>query len=168
MLTYNHMLSVTPSDVRGRARKVTATITKAELVNRGGKKGYKFSAKGRAATEKVYYEVTVELYPEKQTNLKTNKPSANPNARSREAKQDKGIQQIETPNDNMECFVKCQCPAFIFKSAWVLWKNGSSELGECENKPPYITNPEMTPYVCKHIFKIAPMALKALQQIATD
>lgn len=147
MLTFNHLLSDTPSDVRARSKKVHAVISKAEVIKRGGKKGVKFSASGRAATEKIYYACEVELYP------------ATINEKN-------GIQTIEAIDANTECYVHCQCPYHTFHFEWVLWKNGSGPLRQSTNKPPHITNPQMIAGVCKHLYRIMPLALKALKQIS--
>jgi len=151
MVTYNHILSDTPGDVRKRSRKTTVSITGAQIVKRDDKKGVKFQATGRAHTEKVYYNVEIELYPDQIANKPTDKP---------------GVMRVEHPNDNMECFVHCTCPFFTFHCEWVLWKNGSSDRRQADDKPPYITNPDMKVGVCKHLFKGMPLALKALKKIA--
>jgi len=151
VLIYNQLMAETDAGVRKRSRKTTVSITKAEIVKRGDKKGVKFQATGRAHTEKVYYNVEIELYPEQIANKPTDKP---------------GVMRVEHPHEHMECFVHCTCPYFTFHNEWVLWKNGSSDLRQSENKPPYITNPDMATGVCKHLFKGLPLALRAVQKIA--
>lgn len=152
MLTYVHIISETPDDVRKRAKMVTSIVSSASIVERGGKKGIKFVAKGRAATEKVYYDVLLELYPKK--------------VKSKEIGD-----EYSKVGDHTECFMHCQCPYFLYNCKWVLWKNGSSDIKiepKCDNAAPHITNPQMIPYPCKHLFSLMPKALKALQKISID
>lgn len=150
MLSYVHIISETPSDVRKRSRSVTSIVTGANIVERGGKKGVKFIAKGRAATEKVYYDVLLEMYPKK-------------------SKEKAEGDEYKKVGDHTECFVHCTCPYFLYHVKWVLWKNGSSDIKmepQCDNAAPHITNPQGVPYVCKHLFSLMPKGLKALQKIA--
>lgn len=142
------LLSNTPSEMRKRSKSVTTTITKAETSMRNGKKGIKFTAKGRAATDKVYYDVMVELYPDMLPSKKD------------------GVLRYEALDDHTKCYVECTCPAQVFNFEWVLWKAGSSPRRHATNKPPHITNPDMIPGVCKHLYKMLPLALKAMQKIS--
>lgn len=148
MLTLRQLLAKYPYNkalFNERKAKVTSSITKAEVIKRNGVEGIKFHATGRASTEKVYYKIEFELYP---------KPISTKN----------GIEKFKNVDMDTHCWVKCGCPFFLFHSAWVLTSlYGSSELGDCEDRPPKITNPEMKPYVCKHVHAIAQKALKALQ-----
>lgn len=148
MLTYKQLLRIVPykrSVFNSRKHAVHTSITKAEIIKRGKKEGVKFHATGRASTDKVYYSVELEMYP---------MPIHSSN----------GIDRFRNVDENTPCWVFCTCPFFKFHSAWVLSTNyGSSELKDCDDKPPKITNPGMKPYVCKHLHALMPSALRALK-----
>lgn len=151
MLTYKQLLRIIPykkSVFNDRKNKVHTSVTKVEVVGRGGKEGIKFHATGRAHTEKVYYPVEIEMYPAIIASAK-------------------GLERYKSANEDTHCWVKCGCPFFKFHCAWVLSTNyGSSELGDCLDRPPKITNPEMKVYVCKHLHAILPIMLKQIQGLA--
>jgi len=57
---------------------------------------------------------------------------------------------------NLPVEVKCDCPAFNFWLAHVLWKHGS-HLGKPKSRikpPPNIRNPRQVPTFCKHVFGV--------------
>lgn len=148
MLTVQELLVNTPSEVIKKSRKVRADITSVKKVQRNGKTFLEFNMKGRAITDKVYYDLTILIY----TARKKNK---NPN-----------VLEYEKPDKFSPVWVRCTCPYFMFYVEWVLAKEESTTLRRTtDNKPPNIKNPQRIPYVCKHLYRALPLALDVTKKI---
>jgi hypothetical protein len=61
------------------------------------------------------------------------------------------------------------CPYFMFNNEYALNKVGSSSIKYCNGEPPKKTNPKNIPYLCKHLYSIAPKVVaKALEVSKKD
>lgn len=134
----------TPADVIARSRQTTVIImNKVKRIYDDGLETVVFQAKGRAHTEVIYYELTIEMFP---TEIH------------------KDVYQ--SPGENNPAWVQCSCPFFLFNCEYALARVGSSEIKFSNGKAPLITNQRMVPYFCKHLYKAAPLVLKEAQRLA--
>lgn len=60
-----------------------------------------------------------------------------------------------------ECWVHCSCPFFKYNLEVVLSKSKNSSVIKSNGALPVVRNPDMVPYLCKHIYKAYPKAIKA-------
>ena len=157
MKTLEQMMSNTPSDVVERSKKTNARILRSSSSRKKDVETLVFVIRCQANTEKTFYDVTVELYPtEVHKNVFVNPGFKNP------------------------AWVHCSCPFFLFNCEYALVKHGSSDFlkhnsktGDVpkfsNGKPPVVTNPKLVPYLCKHLYRAAPEAVKrALENSKTD
>jgi hypothetical protein len=61
--------------------------------------------------------------------------------------------------DNLPVWVYCTCPAFRYYSEVAVKNQGNSDVIESDGSYPKQNNPNMEPYVCKHIFATAKQAM---------
>lgn len=148
MLSLRKLMTNTPSDVVQRARQTTAVVMAIETKKSKEMNTLFFKIKCRGHTDTQYYEVLIELYPEEHRKNTYEKVS------------------FDNP-----AWVKCSCPFFRFNVEYALAKAGSSELdyiyksldgspNRLKNPKPAITNPREIPYLCKHLYKASPAAVK--------
>jgi len=64
-----------------------------------------------------------------------------------------------------ECWVHCSCPFFKYNLEVVLAKTGNSSVIKSNGDLPVVRNPNMIPYLCKHINK---SYAKAINEKATE
>ena len=62
--------------------------------------------------------------------------------------------------ENPDVWVHCSCPLFKFSLETCLAYHGSSEIKESNGRYPRIKNPDMDPYLCKHLVAIMARAKK--------
>ena len=60
-----------------------------------------------------------------------------------------------------ECWVHCSCPFFKYNLEVALAKTGNSSVIKSNGDLPVVRNPDMIPYLCKHINKSYTKAIKA-------
>jgi hypothetical protein len=61
--------------------------------------------------------------------------------------------------NSLPVWVNCTCPAFRYYSEVALTKSQSSDIIESDGSLPRKNNPQMEPYICKHLFATAKMAM---------
>lgn len=143
MKTLRQLINSTPSDVAERSRNTIVVIMGGvKRIYDDGLQTVVFKAQCRAHTERVYYEVLIEMYPTEIHQNVFKKPS------------------LDNPT-----FVKCQCPYFLYHCEYALARVGSSEIDYSNGKRPLITNPNNIPYLCKHLYKAGPLVVKEAQKI---
>lgn len=154
MKSLAELIRNTPRDVVTRSRHVVVWDLKVTHGVRNGAKGMIFTGKGKARTERIFYDLTVELFPPERTVLHD--------------PEEKGmrLRLFDCPAQDLPCFVKCSCPFFLFNVEVALARVGSSEIDYSNGKKPYITNPRMTPFLCKHLFSAAPIIVRKFQEAA--
>ena len=144
------MMTNTPDEVIERSRKVAVDITsvKKAISKSTGQTMLAFNMKGRAITDKEFYDLTIVFYVNKKS----------------EGEKEITFEQVD---QWAPTWVRCSCPYFKFFVEYVLDRNGSTVLRKnvTDNKPPKIRNPEEIPYVCKHLYKALPMALAAAKKV---
>ncbi len=143
MLTLKRLMDNTPRPVQDRAKLTNAQVIHSEIVGRSSKYGVHVVVRCDSNTEETHYDTVVEFFPPPITQKEYEKPTLN------------------TPT-----FVKCSCPFFLFHCEYALTRSGNSEIDYSNGKRPVIKNPNQTPYLCKHLFKAAPAALRMSQSVA--
>lgn len=143
MRTLYQLMKNTPPEVVARSKQTSATVMKASRLRKRDLDAIVFTVRCRAITEKVFYDVVVELYPNEVHRNVWEKPSV-----------------------GLSAWVKCSCPYFLYHCEYALAKFGSSEIDYSNGKPPHIMNPNQTPYLCKHLYRAAPEAVKAAQSVS--
>lgn len=152
MLTVKELMQNTPRDVRTRSKQTMFSVTKIWKKNlKNDKTALIFNSKSIAATEKVYYDQTVVLYPD-YYEITTESGEE--------------VKQFEVPNLDHLCWVHCTCPYFMFYNEWVLSQHGNTTLTNSINRPPHITNPGQLAYVCKHLYRGLPDIVNMMRQLS--
>lgn len=64
-----------------------------------------------------------------------------------------------TNANSLPVWVNCTCPAFRYYSEVAVTKKGSSDIIESDGSLPRQNNPQMEPYICKHLFATAKIAM---------
>lgn len=65
-----------------------------------------------------------------------------------------------------KAWVHCSCQDFMYRNEYLLSQLRATEQFFVENRPPLITNPDMIPYVCKHIIRALPKAFMVVKEFA--
>ena len=61
--------------------------------------------------------------------------------------------------NDLPCYVTCSCPAFRYYSEVALVKQNNTDQIDSNGQFPKINNPNMEPYICKHLFATASRAM---------
>lgn len=130
MKTLRQLMQNTPLEVRTKSQQTTATVISAKKAVKKSLNALVLTVRCKAITEKVFYDVVIELYP---TEVHKN--------------------VYERPSLDLPTWVQCSCPFFLFHCEYALARVGSSEIKYSNGKPPYIKNPKYVPYLCKHLYK---------------
>jgi len=147
MLTIQDLLVNTPPQVRQKSKKVRAEISSVKKVQSKDKSYLEFTLKGKAITDKVYYNLTIRIFT------------------TRRGKSG-DVAEYNSVGKFSPVWVRCTCPYFQFFVEWVLAQTENTDLRKItDNKPPNIRNPDRIPYVCKHLFKALPLAVEAAKGI---
>lgn len=150
MYSLEALMNKTPGEVIERSRYVTVVLKgKPTMKKRGDLNTLQFvvtcTAKTDAPTnaftkvtqKKQTYDVVIEFFPT-------------------EMKKD----VFAYPNSKAAVWVQCSCPFFFYYNMYALARVGSTELtGEHNGQRAYIKNPENHAYLCKHLYKAAPLCL---------
>lgn len=67
--------------------------------------------------------------------------------------------------NDLPVWVNCTCPAFRYYSEVAVTKKNSSDIIESDGSLPRQNNPQMEPYICKHLFATAKMAMDKRRSI---
>lgn len=68
-----------------------------------------------------------------------------------------------------KAYVFCGCPDFKFRNEWLLAdRYRATDKFQVEDRPPYITNPDMVPYLCKHLIRCIPRAFKQVKKFSRN
>jgi hypothetical protein len=153
MKTLRELMNFTPADVRSRAKKTSASVIGVSRISKKQREGLAFIVRCKAITEKTYYDVKLEIFPD-------------PKGFTAHEKTGQTAIVYKMPRDSDPSWVQCSCPYFLFNCEYACAKHESSEIKYSNGKPPYITNPRQIPYLCKHLYKAAPAALSAIQHLA--
>lgn len=153
MKSLAELIRNTPRDVVTRSRHVNTWDIKVTHGVRKAAKGMIFTGRCHAKTERIFYDIAVELYPPERTVLHDPQSKERPRL-------------FDCPAMDLPVFVKCSCPWFLFHCEVALARVGSSEVDYSNGKKPYITNPKMTPMLCKHLFAAAPIIIRKFQEAA--
>ncbi len=148
MKTLNQMIQNTPRDVVKRSSFVSASLLgNVKMIKKKALNALVFTARCVANTPRqykekptptnTYYDVVIELYP-----LEVHH------------------NEFIKPNLDMDAWVKCSCPWFLFNAEYALAKVGSSEIDYSNGRPPVVTNPHTLPCLCKHLYAAIPLVLK--------
>jgi hypothetical protein len=141
----------TPKDVIGRSSQVRVGRMKVVQSMRGTQHTFVFDAASNAITEKTFYDIRIELFADPIKGME-------------------GAPVYHMPTADSPCFVSCECPYFLFNCEYALTKSGNSEIHYSNGRPSYITNKakfgKFLPFLCKHLYRAAPVALKACQDKA--
>lgn len=143
MKTLQQLMNNTPQDVIDRSKKTSATVLKVTKTMKKDMQALQFLVRCRAITEKIFYDVIIELYP---TEVHMN--------------------VFKRPDYDNPSWVKCSCPFFLFNCEYALASVGSSEIDYSNGKPPHITNPKKVPFLCKHLYRASPEAVNKMKAIA--
>lgn len=155
MLTTRTLMSLTPKKVRDRSSRPEILIIKDDL------RYLAYGAKNQ--TRRVFLKVS----------LHNDESSGRPYSvaiRSSGTEKDQ-TNYLVKPDTKM--WVHCSCPYFFYYLEVVLSRLGSSTISKDNQAPlprtsnkalPMVTNPELRPYICKHIWA----ALAALLKIDRD
>lgn len=151
MISLQKLINNTPSEVRGRARDVTAVVSGVSLGEKVSGKvkiaTIVFTGKGKAATDADWWEFSIELYP---TEIHQN--------------------IFEKVSASNAAWVKCSCPYFHYKIKHVLWKKDSTSITTKFDRgamaPPTITNPGGIAYLCKHLYAAQAAVIRRAQDLA--
>jgi hypothetical protein len=143
MLSLIKLIRNTPGDVIERSSKTSVSKVRVKSSKSRGLNTLVFVATCQAITEKIFYDVTIELFPT-------------------EVHKD----VYENPSEKNPAFVQCDCPFFLFHCEYALAKSGNAEIKFSNGKRPAVTNPKNVPYLCKHLYRAAPLVIKAAQDLA--
>lgn len=134
-----------------RSKAVSVDITSIKKTVKGGKTYLELNCRGRAITDKVYYDLTILFY-----------------AGSKQVKGPGGnkILQFEPVTEYIPTWVRCTCPYFMYYCEKVLDDNGSTTLKYSDGTNPHILNKDQIPHVCKHLYRGLPLALDAAKKVA--
>lgn len=61
--------------------------------------------------------------------------------------------------NDLPVWVNCTCPAFRYYSEVALTRKNSSDIIESDGSTPTQNNPRMEPYICKHLYATAKVAM---------
>lgn len=145
MVSLQRLLDNTPADVKARAKNVTIDNLKVFATKKKDMQAFQFRSQAKAHTEKIFYDTVLEVYPN-----------------------EVHLNVFEKPDYKHPCWVQCSCPFFLFNCEVALAKVGSSEIQYSNGKKPAITNPKQVPYLCKHLEKLAGLAIPAFRARATN
>lgn len=144
MKTLRQLKGNTPADIVANSQKTSVYAIKMSHKKDKGLDTLVIYAKGfHAATDKLEYDLEIELYP---TEVHQN--------------------VFKKPGLDSPCVVKCTCPYFHCYVRHALMKVGSTVIGNGKFEkgalePPLITNPRMVPYLCKHLYRAADKVVQA-------
>jgi hypothetical protein len=141
----------TPKDVIGRSSQVRIGRMKVVQALRGDKTTFIFDAQSNAITDKTFYDLSIEFFSETIQGME-------------------GAPVYHMPSGDAGCIVSCECPYFLFNCEYALAKAGNAVITYSNGRPSYITNKaqfgKFLPYLCKHLYRAAPVALKAARDKA--
>lgn len=156
MYTLESLMNKTPEEVIERSRFVQATVknkknTKKKdlntlqfIVTCTAKTPYTEGGKKKQTVET--YDVVIEFYP---TELKKD--------------------VYAYPSVKAPVFVYCSCPYFFYYNMYALARVGSTHLTDEHNaKKAEIKNPNNIAYLCKHLYKAAPLCVTTAKQNASS
>ena len=154
MKTFFQLMRNTPRDVQARAREVSVSNLRSSHAIRKTMKAMVFQATCNAITEKTFYDIYVELFPhEHQVVRDPDGKGAQPRV-------------FDKPSLDLPCFIFCSCPYFLFTLEFALWKSGNSEIKYSNGKPPRVTNPTFSVWLCKHLFASGPPIIRIMEKSA--
>lgn len=145
MLTLRDLMNNTPKPVITRSKLTTAQVLGMDVRKRKDVDTVVFTANCRGHTEKDYYKVEIELYPiERHLNV------------------------FDKPSFNNPAWVSCACPYWHYFCQFAVAQTGSSDfnhvLSDKSYLHPVIRNREEIPYLCKHLFKAAPLVISLAKE----
>lgn len=143
MLSLRRLMNNTPKPVQDRSKKTNARVIDGKVVDKRSKYGVHVTVRVDSNTEETHYDTDIEFYPAPIAQKVYSRPT------------------LDTP-----IFVKCSCPFFLFHCEYALARSGSSEIDYSNGNRPVVKNPNQTPYLCKHLFRAAPEALRMSQSMA--
>lgn len=74
-----------------------------------------------------------------------------------------GPPELSTP-----VWVWCDCPYFKYHLEVALTRIGASSINNSNGKPPTVRNPQMLPYLCKHLVLTAEAGLKQTEDFVSE
>jgi hypothetical protein len=132
MKTLRQLMNSTDIEVRQRSKNTTATVISAKKERKKDLNALVLTIRCKAITEKIFYDVIIELYPNEIHKDVYSRPSL-----------------------DMLAWVQCSCPYWLFNLEYAVAKVGSTEIKFSNGKPPVITNPKLKIGLCKHLYKAA-------------
>lgn len=161
MYTLESLMNKTPGEVIERSRWVTVTLKgKPTMKKRGDLNTLQFVITCSARTD-------VPGYADAYTKLKHKKQDYDVVIEFFPTEMKKDV--FAYPNAKASVWVQCSCPYFFYYNMYALARVGSTELTDQHNGArAYIKNPENHAYLCKHLYKAAPLCMDQAKSTAKD
>jgi hypothetical protein len=161
MLTLGQLLKATQSaSQRGSGRSVSERASKVSIsgVKTGFRDGWKVPDTAYWGSPGVQEVLFVTQASDSKTDRRFRKPYQTMYRFPLDQTSGSPYAPGASAND-LPVWVNCTCPAFRYYSEVALTKQNSSDVIESDGSLPTKNNPQMEPYICKHLFATAKMAL---------
>jgi hypothetical protein len=161
MLTLGQLLKATQSaSQRGSGRSVSERASKVSIsgVKTGFRDGWKVPDTAYWGSPGVQEVLFVTQASDSKTDRRFRKPYQTMYRFPLNQASGSPYPSGASAND-LPVWVNCTCPAFRYYSEVALTKKNSSDIIESDGSLPRQNNPQMEPYICKHLFATAKMAM---------
>lgn len=129
-LTLKQMYKVTPANIRQNAQLATVQTRRRGQPKRYQRLGDTYEIIYKVKCTKEWRNVTLRFLKKKPSD------------------------PMPTPGLGTPVWVRCTCPWFLYHCEYALAKYGSTWVHYSNGNPANQTNPQNTPFVCKHIYAL--------------